>query len=109
MQPFNQQPPQRQTRHLTGIPSALVACVAYDDVLICIEKGTVMGTKRQIFEHQLFESDGYRCLAKSSNKLGSVERSVDDSTKAALRVSEGQLILILCTMKGKILKFTRKI
>lgn len=108
MQPFSQPQPHSQTRQPLGIPAALVACVAQDDVLICIEKGTMIGSKRQIFEHRLSERNGgYRCLTKSSTRLCSVERSVDGTTTAALRLDEGQLTLILCTMKGEILKYTR--
>ena len=102
-------PQQRPLRRQPlGIPSALVARVVQDDILICIQKGPLKGLKHQICEYELSRGpDGHFLITKSSSGLASVERSVDESAKAAVQIHEGQLLLVLCTMKGEILKYIR--
>ena len=101
-----QQPQKRQS---LAIPSALLGRVARDNVLICIQKGLLKGLKHQIFEYELSKgTDGRFLIAKSSAGLASVEHSVDGTAKIALGLYEGQLLLILCTMKVEISKYIRK-
>ena len=110
IQPSNHAQQQPQRRQSLGIPSALVARVVQDNILICIQQeGLLKGLKHQIFEYKLSkETDGHILISKSSAGLTSVERSVDETAKAAVRLHGGQLLLILCTMKGEILKYVRK-
>ena len=109
MQPSSHPPQQLQTRQSLGIPSALVACVVHNDLLICIQKRSVKGRKRRIFEYELSkETDKQFLITKSSSGLASVERSVTKTAKAAIQLGEGQLLLTLFTTKGEILNFIRK-
>ena len=109
IQPSSYPPQQPQLRQSLGIPSALVACVVQDDLLICIQKRSLPGRNRRIFEYELPKESDEQCLiSKSSSGLAKVERSVDETAKVAIQLDEGQLLLILCTTKGEILKFIRK-
>ena len=100
---------QPQKRQALAIPSALVARVARDNVLICIQKGFLEGLNHQISEYELSQgSDGHFIITESRARLVSVKRSVDETAKAALGLYEGQLLLILCTMKGELLRYIRK-
>ena len=109
IQPSNHPQQQLQRRQSLGIPSALVARVVQDNILICIQKGHPMGFKHQIFEYELSKgTDGQFLIIKSSTGLASVKRSVDETAKAAIWRDGDQLLLILCTMKGEILKYRRK-
>ena len=100
-----QQPQKRQSLR---IHSALLGRVAQDNVLICIQKGRLKGLKHQVSEYELSKgSDGRFLITKSSAGLASVERIVDENAKIALELYQGQLLLILCTMKGEILKYAR--
>lgn len=65
--------------------------------------------KPQIFEHGLSEvTDGHFHITKPKSSLGAVERSVDETAKVAIWVDGGQLLLVLCTMRGEILRYIRK-
>lgn len=109
MQPFSQPQPRRQVQQYSGLPSVLVACAVQDNALICVEKGPYMRSERRIFEHPFSESsNGCRSIIVCHEKLGFVERSVKETTKAMVIIKDGQLILILCTMKGDVLKYARK-
>ena len=97
-----------QKRQSLGIPSALVGLVARDNVLICIQKGRLKGFKPQVFEYELSKgADGRFHITRTSAGLASVEHSVDKTTKSALQHYRGQLMLILCTRKGEILRYAR--
>ncbi len=101
-----QQPQKRQS---LAIPLALVGRVARDNVLICIQKGPLKVLKHKIFEYELSKgTDGRYLITKSSADLASIEHSVDETAKIALGRYEGQLLLILCTMKGEISRYIRK-
>ena len=107
IQPSSNPEQQLQRRQSLGIPSALVARVVQDKILICIQKGRIL--KPQIFEYELSKgTDGHFHITKPKSSLGSVERSVDETAKVAIWIDGGQLILVLCTMKGEILKYIRK-
>ena len=107
--PYSDPQQQRQKRQSLEIHSALVGRVARDNVLICIQKGLIKGRKPKIFEYELSRgTDGRFLITKSSDGLASVEHSVDKTTKTALALYEGQLLLILCTMKGEISRYIRK-
>lgn len=83
-----------------------MARVIQDNILICIHKGMF---KPQIFEHGLSKgTDGHFHITKPKSSLGAVERSVDQTAKVAILVEGGQLLLVLCTTKGEILKYKRK-
>ena len=83
-----------------------MARVVQDNILICIHKGIL---KHPIFEYELSKgTDGHFHITKPKSSLGAVERSVDQTTKVAIWVDGGQLLLVLCTMKGEILKYKRK-
>ena len=109
MQPGSNPENQRQRRQSLGIPSALVARVVQDNILICIQKGRMKGLKPQIFDYELSKgTDGHFHITKPKSGLGSVERSVDETARVAIWIDGGQLQLVLCTMKGEILKYIRK-
>ena len=102
-------PGQKLQRQSLGIPSALVACVVQDNILICIQKGPIKGLKRQICEYEVVKgTDGHFVITKSKSALAWVERSVDETAKLAVRIDEGQLLLVLCTKDGEILRYIRK-
>ena len=99
---------QIQQRNHIGIPSALVACVALNYTLICIEEQNWY--KRQISEYQLQElQDKSWRIAKTSLKLGDAENVIAKDTEISAQVVEGKTELILCTTKGKILKYARTV
>ena len=109
IQPSSNPEKQCQRRQSLGIPSALVARVVQDSILICIQKGPLKGFKRQIFEYELAKgTDGHFIITESKSGLAWVERSVDETAKVAVRIDEGQLLLVLCTKEGEILKYIRK-
>ena len=109
IQPSSNPEQKIQRRQSLGIPSALVARVVQDDILICIQKGGIKeALKPQIFEYELSKgTDGHFHITKPESSLGSVERSVDKTAKVAIWNDGGQLLLVLCTMKGEILKYIR--
>ena len=107
--PNNDPQQQPQKRQSLAIHSVLVGRVARDNVLICIQKGLLKGLKHKIFEYELSKgTDGRFLITKSSAGLASVEHSVDETAKMALGLNEDQLLLIICTMKGEILRYIRK-
>ena len=99
---------QPQKRQSLKIPSALVGRVVRDNVLVCIQKGHIKVAKSKIFEYELSKgTDGRFLITKSSAGLASVEHGVDETTKIALELYEDQLLLVLCTKRGEILRYAR--
>ena len=107
MQLFNQAQSKLKIRQAIGTPHALVGCVAQDDVLICIEKRKVPGSRRDICEYELSWQNGSCNVSQTKVKVGTVENIVDDRTNVAARFADGKLIITLCTIKGHILKCIR--
>ena len=99
---------QNQQRNYIGIPNALVACVALNFALVCIEQNWLY--KKQISEYQLQElQDKSRRIAKTSLKLVDVEPLIAKDMKISAQEVKGKIVLTLCTMKGEILKYARTI
>ena len=105
IQPVQQPQQGFLARNPWGAPSLRIACVAQDNTLVCIDKGTTRG---HMYEHQISaQTDGHRHLAKVSDKLGWVDRSLNHTSKVAIRSAGGKQILVICTMKGEIMRYAR--